>query len=250
MFCPQCGNEVVENQAFCGHCGARLGAAAPGEVKRIASPWEQRETHGFLNGLVHTAKQVLLRPTDFFKTMRVTGGLTDPLLFALIVGMVGLMFLYFWDILLHDSMRIFMTPGMKSAAGDSLFHGMGMAAAAVFMPFFLIMWLFVVSGMLHLFLMLARGAKSGFEATFRVVCYGVSPFLLLSIPYCGALITIVWSMTLGVIGLKEAHETTGGKAVFTVLFPLIFCCGLGALLMALFMGAIAASFGALMHIHR
>ncbi len=50
-------------------------------------------------------------------------------------------------------------------------------------------------------------------------------------------------MTTAIIGLKEAHETSGGKAAAAVLFPLLFCCGLAVLAIALFMGAVAASFG-------
>lgn len=248
MFCPHCGKEIVEGRAFCQYCGAALVETAPVARVRSSTPWEQRESLGFLNGFAKTAQDVLFRPGEFFKTMSVTGGLTDPLLFALVIGMIGLMFFHFWDILLHDSLQSFMTPEMKNAAGG--FRGPGMAATAVFMPFLLMFWLVVVSGMLHLVLHLARGAKAGFEATFRVVCYGTSPFLFLIVPYCGALITFLWFMILNIIGLKEAHETTGGKAVFTVLFPLIFCCGAVILATTLLMGAVAASFGALMHIHR
>ncbi|MEC4176571.1 zinc ribbon domain-containing protein [Adlercreutzia sp. R7] len=29
MFCPQCGNQLPDGSAFCGKCGAKLGAAAP-----------------------------------------------------------------------------------------------------------------------------------------------------------------------------------------------------------------------------
>ena len=98
MFCPQCGNEVGDEQAFCQHCGARLvqeaGTAeiAPQEPEaggREKTAWEDREAKGFFAGLFRTLNDTLLHPTAFFKKMPVTGGLTDPLLYALIVGMVG-----------------------------------------------------------------------------------------------------------------------------------------------------------------
>jgi hypothetical protein len=251
MFCPHCGKEISDGQAFCQHCGAGLAesgtAGLPGRSK---TPWEDREAVGFTNGLFRTVKETLLHPSDFFRGMPVSGGLADPLIFALITGMAGLMFLNFWDILLHDSMLDFMTPELRAASERNVFRGRGASFAAVMTPFFLILWLFIASGLLHLFLLMVRGAKAGYEATFRVVSYSVSPFLFLAIPLCGMPITALWVMTTVIIGLKEAHETSGGKAAFAVLFPFLFCCGLFALAMALFMGAVAASFGSMMHMYR
>jgi hypothetical protein len=211
VFCPHCGNEIVEGQAFCGHCGSKLAEAGPAQSVggRSKTSWEDRAASGFVNGLFKTAREVLFRPTEFFRRMPVTGGLTDPLLYALITGMIGLLFLSLWDILLHDSMREFMTHEMKAAAGRTMWDGV------------------------H-----------------STLGYSVSPFLFLSVPFCGVLITVIWAMMLAIIGLKEAHQTTGGKAAFAVLFPLLFFCGLIMVLAALFMGAVMASFGPLMHMYK
>ena len=45
-------------------------------------------------------------------------------------------------------------------------------------------------------------------------------------------------------------RTTGGKATVAVLFPVLFCCGTMVLVFLLFMGAIASSFGAMMHLYK
>ena len=253
MFCQHCGNEITEGQLFCQRCGARLAAEGGTGIPddgRYRTPWEDREANGYLSGLFRTVKEVLLNPSDFFKKMAVTGGLTDPLLFAMIIGMAGLICLSVWDLVLHDSMQSFMTPEMRSAAGRGMTNGMASPLGMVLMPFLLIIWLFIVSGMLHLFLMMVRGANAGFEATFRVISYSISPFLFMVIPYCGMLIAMLWMLTLTVIGLRDAHGTTGGKATVAVLFPILFCCGMMALGLLLFMGAIASSFGAMMHLYK
>jgi hypothetical protein len=250
MFCPHCGKEITEGQTFCQHCGSRLsadsGIIAPAGG-RSKTPWEDRENTGYFGGLFRTAREVLFSPTRFFQRMPVTGGVADPLLYSLIMGMIGLMFFYLWDIMLHDSMQSFMTPEMKAAAGRTAIRGVSSVFTAVITPFLLILWMFVVSGMLHLFLMLARGAKAGFEATFRVVGYSISPFLFLAIPFCGLPITAIWAMMSVIIGLREAHETAGGKAAFAVLFPFIFCCGAIIILAVIFMSAFVASFGSLVN---
>jgi hypothetical protein len=205
--------------------------------------------NGFFNGLFKTVNQVLFSPSAFFKKMPVTGGLTDPLLYAMIVGTVGLLFLSVWRIVLHDPMQSFVTPEM-SAAGRGLSSNVASPLGTAMMPFLLIIWLFIVSGMLHLFLMIVGGAKAGFEATFRVVSYSVSPYLLMVIPYCGVLITPLWALSLFMIGIRDAHETTGGKATAAVLFPFLLCCGMMVLAAFLFMGAIASSFGAMMQMYK
>jgi hypothetical protein len=64
------------------------------------------------------------------------------------------------------------------------------------------------------------------------------------------LITMLWMLTLTIIGLRDAHGTTGGKATAAVLFPVLFCCGMMVMGIVLFMGALAASFGDMMHLYK
>jgi len=250
MFCPHCGKEIVEGQVFCQYCGSRLideqGVPSPA-TGRSKTDWENREQTGFFIGFFRTIKEILSAPADFFKKMPLSGGLTDPLLFALMVGMAGLMSHYFWDTVLYNSMQDFMASEIGTASGRSIIQGFHSPLAALLTPFMLIFWLFAISGALHLFLHLIRGAGAGFEATFRAVSYSMSPFVFLIIPFCGMPISGLWVMILVIIGLKEAHTISGGKAAFAVLFPFIFCCGLLILAIALFMGAVVASFGSLLH---
>jgi hypothetical protein len=253
MYCPQCGKEIIEGQVFCQNCGSRLVAESGMPLSssgRSKTAWENREEIGFFQGMFRTMKDTLFTPSDFFRKMPLSGGLTDPLLYALIIGMVGLMIHYIWDMLFYNSMPDFMSSEVRTAAGRSVIEGLRSPFAAMITPFLLIFWLFVVSGALHLFLHLVRGALAGFEATFRVIAYGVSPFVFLIVPFCGMPIAGLWVMTTAIIGLKEAHGTTGGKAAFAVLFPFLFCCGIFITAMILFMGAMAASFGSMMHFHR
>jgi len=254
MFCPRCGKEIAEDQMFCQHCGAGLAAPDPASttavVTRSKTPWEDRAGTGFFTGFFKTLKEVLFNPAEFFKNMPVTGGLTDPLLFALITGMLSLMAFYFWKILLLNTMQAFIPSGMKGAAGQYMFHGMGAAVLAFIMPLLIVMGLFISAGLLHLFLMMVNGARAGFEATFRVVAYGYSANLCMMIPFCGGLIAGIWTLVLTIIGLKEAHGTTGGKAVFAVFLPVIVCCGLIMIAMVMIMGAAAVSMSTLMQMQK
>ena len=112
MFCPHCGKEVTEGQSFCQHCGGSLAAESvqapvaettPVSDGRGKTPWEDREARGFFGGLFKSLNETLFRPSEYFRKMSVTGGLTDPLLYALIMGMAGLIFSVLWQISLKGA---------------------------------------------------------------------------------------------------------------------------------------------------
>lgn len=246
MFCPHCGKEVSEGQAFCQFCGGTIAADVstplPGRAK---TAWEEESTRWTVKGLISSLKDSLFAPANFFRSMNVTGGITDPLLYALITGMVSWMIYYFWQIVLHDPLSSYIP--LRGASDIDVFQGIGILAAAVVMPFILIASLFVWSGILHLLLMMVRGAKNGFEATFRVVSYSMGAYVFLMVPFCGAIISALWTVVLAIVGLKEAHGTTGGKASFAVFFPLIMCCAVVMLFSLLVLGTVASSFGTMPH---
>jgi len=246
MYCPHCGKEIADGQAFCQYCGK--GVAEPtqqGAGIREKTPWEARETEGFFGGLINTLKSALFTPTEFFRKMSVTGGLTDPLLYALITGMAGMMISYFWQVLLQGTIQNFMPPEFRGAAGYDMFQGLGIAVLAGLSPFMIIFGLFVAVGIIHLFLLMVKGSRHGFEGTFRVVSYSYGANIFQAIPFCGSLIALVWTIVLVIIGLKESQETSGGKAAFAALFPIVLCCAVVAIGAVLMMGVIAASVGEL-----
>ena len=54
-------------------------------------PWDRREELGFVSALVETTKEVLTGPSDFFRRMPVAGGIGSPLLYAVVIGYLGLL---------------------------------------------------------------------------------------------------------------------------------------------------------------
>jgi len=244
MFCTHCGNEAGEGQLFCQQCGSSLAAEAQAAAAtgRKKTPWEDRERTGFFRGLLQTVSDVLFRPTAFYRAMEVRGGYTGPLLFAMIVGMIGLASSYVWQIMLKSTVQT-MFPGMHASSAYATLQTGDMICLAFVSPFLLIAGFFISSGFLHVFLLMVRGARAGYEATFRVVAYAGSANVLLLIPFCGNIISGIWIIVLLITGFKEAHGISGGKATAAVLLPAIACCVFFILMLALFLGAVAASFG-------
>jgi hypothetical protein len=93
-------------------------------------------------------------------------------------------------------------------------------------PLLLMVTLFVVVGICHLCLLMTGGARLGFQTSVRVFAYAYSPALFGVIPFLGNLVAFFWMIVLAVVGLREAHRTTTGKATVAVLLPTFLLCTL------------------------
>ncbi len=210
--------------------------------------WDERDRLGFATAFVETTRQLLTAPTSFFREMPVTGGLGSPLLYAVIVGWIGLTAAAFYQ-------AVWVSIAGPAALPFGLDRGefadtlrwleswVGLVAQVVFGGISVAIAVFVGSGILHLMLLMLGGARRGFEASFRVVCFSQATALLLLIPLfliplCG-LVGVVWCLALCVIGLAEAHRIGYGKSLAAVLLPLLVVCCCCAALAFSFVGAVA-----------
>ncbi len=234
------GEVIDEIAPFAGE-GVEL---PPPVVKQQDGPaWEQREQLGFFKALLETIRAVLLEPSATFAGMRPLGGLGSPLGFAVIVGTLGalanVLYQFAWTALGLPS-------GEQEAAFASAMFGsvLVIAIVVVLLPVLIAAGMFISAGLIHLSLMIVGGARKPFESTFRVVCYaGGATAILQLLPIFGAWIASIWTLVAEIIGLSEVHGISKGKAAFAVLLPLIVCCGLALVTVALlaFFGVAMAS---------
>ncbi|PZR70542.1 MAG: hypothetical protein DLM73_17555 [Chthoniobacterales bacterium] len=212
--------------------------AASTSAAAIGLPWEHREQLGFFKAFFETVSLLLTKPVEAFAMMKPEGGMTDPMLFALIGGSAGMIVNVLFQVL-FQSFTAF-GGGSRSVIG---MFGMGWVVGyIVMMPVLLALGIFIGSGILHVCLMIVGGANRPFETTLRVVCFSCGAAYLFSmIPICGGLITAVYSIVLEIIGVSRAHETATGKAVMAVFLPLVVCCGV-FLLFGILIGGFGASF--------
>jgi hypothetical protein len=254
MTCPSCGALLPEpRERFCPSCGADLEAAPlapPPTVPRPrppGTPWEDRGRIGFLSALVETTQKVLLSPSSFFASMPVTGGIGGPLLYGVLVGTLGVVV----AALYREIFQVLAGSTFATLGGGSELRrvmpfvagGVGLVLQIVIAPIAVTVGLFVVSAIVHLFLLLLGGARRGFEATVRVMCYSEAAGVVNIIPLCGNLIAAVYFLVLAIIGLSAAHGIGKGTAAAAVLLPLVVlcCCCAGGLLVAF--GSLAGVLG-------
>jgi len=214
------------------------------------TPWERRRDIGFVSALVETTKEVLTGPTDFFRSMPVAGGVGSPLLYAVIIGYVGILVSAVYSavfLLVGGAAR-----GAFRGLGDrpelarfvEAFEGWGSIAGQVILgPIGIVIGLFVWAGIVHLMLLLLDGAGQGFEATFRVMAYSHASNVFAIVPICGGLIVVLYGLVLSIIGLSQAQRIPAWKAVAAVLLPLFLCCCCCGIAIGMMAGGLASILG-------
>lgn len=197
-------------------------AADPGAPKSTGSsvPFEDLPKYGFFPGLYETVRQVLTRPTAFFRVMPRGAGMGKPLAFHLLLAECMVVCQYLW------SLAGFGATAQYLGSPELMEAGLGMAGAApillfIIYPLLLVLRLMLLTGIVHLLLNMIRSGKGGAEATFRVLCYAAAPLVLGVLPLFGPVVGGLWSIGLTVIGLKEAHGTKVAPALFAVLVPIL-----------------------------
>ena len=83
-----------------------------------------------------------------------------------------------------------------------------------------IIFTLVASAWIHLWVYLLGGRK-GIMQTFKAIVYGNTPRLLLGwIPFIG-IVFMLWSLILGILGIRELQAIGTGKAILAVAIAVI-----------------------------
>jgi len=221
MKCNNCGGEYEykEGLKFCPLCGGKI------EEEEYYCAWEDRSRIGFFEGLFESWKDTIVDGKNFFKKLQPTGYIGSALLYALIILIIGSLSQLLWNIGWN---AMFGSLPFRNIAAQEAFAKYFTAGFAIIwiimLPVILVVYLFIHAGITHLLLLIIGGANKGIEATLKTICYAQSPMIFQIVPFCGGLVASVWAIVLEIIGLREVHKTTTGKAAFAILFPIIFCC--------------------------
>jgi hypothetical protein len=208
-------------------------APPPGPMARL--PWEE-PGRPFVEALFETVKLFVTRPSEAYARMAVEGDLIRPVLYAIILGWVGVFFAQVFNIAMGGfQMGMMRRWGMNASAVSPMVN----IAIIVAAPLLVIIGLAIQTVVFHLVLMLIGGATRGFDATLRACCYAGTAQLAGIVPVCGGLVGLVWAIVLLVIGIATAHRTTQGKAALAVILPGVLCCACGVVLAIVFGATLA-----------
>jgi hypothetical protein len=88
--------------------------------------------------------------------------------------------------------------------------------------------LFISGSWAHLFVR-AFGGRKGYGNTIKAFAYGETPLFLFGwIPFVGMLFWI-WALVLNIIGIRQLHEISTGKAIGAVLLSILVLVIIGVL---------------------
>lgn len=202
-------------------------------------PWEE-PGRSPIEGLIATVKLFFGHPTEAFRRMSLTAEMLKPILYAIIVGWIGMAFAAVYESLFHLTLWNWL-PG-KFGERDAIVNVIGNVATIFFAPLLIMVGLVVGTAITHLMLILLGGARRGFGATFRVNSYGMTATLLGVVPLLGGLLNLITTIILQVIGLSQVHGISKGRAAAAVLVPGLLCCVLTGFAMVMFGAAMMAMF--------
>jgi len=203
----------------------------------LPSPFAERKTRGFFAAFFETWKLVATQPQQFFRRVRIdqTG---TAVLFGLIASVAGTVVAGLYNYLSGQQAIATMQQLMEKMPEEQarfmrtyleLFSGGAALAQIVISPIVTVIFMYLGAAILHLLLMLFRGAKRPFDATLTAVAYANGLNLLLAVPGCGGLLALVWGLVVLIIGLGEIQRCGAGKAAAAVLAPVVLvcvcCCG-------------------------
>jgi hypothetical protein len=183
------------------------------------------------------------RPADFFARVR-----TDQVGAAVLFGVIGATIgnagavLYSWLTRaatlaqLEEGLATAPAPvarfleGLKGSM-EGMLTGTALTLQLLLTPVLAVVAIYLSAAVLHLLLLLFRGAARGFDATLTAVAYATGLTVLSALPVCGGLLASGWYLVALIIGLGAVHRCGPGKAAAAVFTPLVIlcacCCGLG-----------------------
>lgn len=177
------------------------------------SPGGDYDLRNPAGSFVDVVRRVVTQPASFFSSIPRRGNYLSPLVFGLICITISTIL----GGLLRLAWGTQTGGGVRFQAED---YGFGdFVLSVIFAPIGGAIGLFVLAAIAHLLVMIFVGpGNSGFESTFRVVSYVSVTNLVNWIPFIGGLAAL-YGLYLAVVGIREIHVSTTGRAALVVLVP-------------------------------
>jgi hypothetical protein len=204
------------------------------EVNQVE--WEDPEWSS-LPAFLATLRRVLLTPKRFFANLPSTGGLGEPLGFALLVGTTGVLSSLLWQLIIEGDFSETPAVVLSKHLGNYMHDPKVVVGIFMLAPFIVALGQFGLSICLLWAARLTESARTTFADVFRVAAYAQAPAVFCLIPWGGAFIAAVWNLILLIIGISKKVHTSTLKAIFTLFLSTIFQ-GLFFLIILLLAGAL------------
>jgi|YelNatPaOPRAMG01_1025707.scaffolds.fasta_scaffold12218_2 hypothetical protein len=160
---------------------------------------------------------VMFNPSSFFKNIDHEKQVPFPVVFGIVWGTIALILNIPTVMYTQQSYIKFFSDNMPAPVvlPFSIYFSI-----LVVSPFFLFIFLFIMSGIYHIFVLLV-GGKGGFISTLKVISYSISAMVLEVIPFIGAPLFWFYSIYLYTIGFRELHKISSSRAFIAAILPVV-----------------------------
>jgi hypothetical protein len=184
--------------------------------------WENPERPS-LSALLATLRRVLWQPKRFFTDLPLTGGLGEPLGFALLLGTLGVLGSLIWQLVLEGGFSETMPAvALSKYLGNFMQDPKAVVGIFLLTPFLVAFGQFLLSLCLLGAVRLTGPENTSFEAVFRLVAYAQASAVVGLIPWAGAFLAAFWNLMLLLTGLTKKFGYSIIKAVFTLMLATVF----------------------------
>lgn len=159
---------------------------------------------------IETWKEVIQRPSDFYRRMPTTGGYADPLIFAVI------------NYIIYGLLTALVNPGMSmgSMFGAKEFSFTMVIASVIATPIIGIIFSLFIGGAILYIIYKILGGTGSYEGTVRFIAYSTAVMAISWIPIIG-LIASIYGIYLYIVGGSFVHNVSMGKSAIAVILPII-----------------------------
>ena len=180
----------------------------------------------------------MLRPAEFFRALNPAVPFAKPLTFFLVFSIVGsVASTLSWMANFPDVLGgIFRPDDMTGLLGGSADIWFSFFVS----PFLALMGLAINIAFTHVGVLIFIPTRKKVGVTARTYCYVAAPSVIALVPFVGLLVSLVWAVTLSIVGIRWTHGTSAGRAAAAVLVPpFAIAFGFGLLIVLLIFLAIA-----------
>lgn len=187
----------------------------------ILPEWEDPE-QPTLTAFLATLGRVLWQPRRFFDHLPSTGGLGEPLGFALLVGTTGLLSSFFWQLVMDGGFSETIPAGLSRHLGAFMSDPKVIVGVFLLAPLLVALGQFFLSVCLMWAVRLTGPGDATFEGVFRIAAYAQAPVVAGLIPWGGTFIAGAWNLILIIIGLSRTYGFSTFKALFALVLATVF----------------------------
>jgi hypothetical protein len=236
----------------CSRCGFKFSDSKTSKTEECPNCGNPVRSKGSIDPLQPVRKyfkslvQIITHPVQHFRKMRVTGGIAEPLTFALITHWIGVTSHSIWKSILGGNFTDYMQKLMswidKTSEIDHAGRGREVlrlveyrerffqwawgTGSIVADPFITLFTIIFTAALVFLGarILVSPGKKGApdqitYESALRVVCFGFAPSILLALPWVGTPLATIGTAVFTIIGAKEVYRIGWGRAIIVALFP-------------------------------